>query len=53
MAKRAVREKDVTELLLAAGFKEVTETDKTAVWYKKATKQPSCLKAASGTKVKK
>lgn len=53
MAKRAIKEKDVMELLLNAGFKEVTEIDKTSSWYKKAAKQPSCLKIAAGLKIKK
>ncbi len=53
MAKRAIKEKDVTELLLNAGFKEVTEIDKTSSWYKEAVKQTSCLKVSTGAKIKK
>lgn len=53
MAKKSIREKDVMEVLLHAGFKEVTEIDKTSSWYKKAVEQPSCLEIAAGAQVKK
>ena len=52
MAKRVIKEKDVKEFLLTAGFKEVNESDKASSWYKKAAKQPSCLKNASTSKIK-
>jgi hypothetical protein len=51
MAKKAVREKELIEFMHAAGCREITESDKSTAWYKKASKKPACLKTAHKEKV--
>jgi hypothetical protein len=51
MAKKAVKEKELLEFLHAAGCREITENDRHSEWYKKASKKPSCLKAALKEKI--
>ncbi len=43
MAKRKLKEKEIIEHLGAEGFKEVTQNEKNAKWYKRASKKPECL----------
>ena len=51
MAKKTIKEKELLEFLNAAGCREITENDKHSEWYKRASKKPSCLKAAHKEKV--
>lgn len=44
MAKRVVKEKEVIEYLTSEGFRGIKTPDKSAAWYKKAAKKPSCFK---------
>jgi predicted RNA binding protein YcfA (HicA-like mRNA interferase family) len=46
MAKRPIKEKEIIAYLEENGFKEVKAKEKSATWYKKASKHPSCLKTA-------
>ncbi len=52
MAKRTIKEKEITEHLQREGFKEIREAEKLAKWYKKASERPSCLKAVQRKKIK-
>jgi hypothetical protein len=52
MAKRAIKEKEITVHLRDEGFKEIGEVEKLSKWYKKASERPFCLKAAKKQKVK-
>ena len=50
MAKRTIKEKEITEYLKEEGFKELKIAEKTATWYKKASERPSCLKRVQSKK---
>jgi hypothetical protein len=45
MAKRAIKEKEIIDLLQKEGFKEIKEAEKNLKWYKKASERPTCLKS--------
>ena len=53
MAKRAIKEKEIIDLLQKEGFKEIKEAEKNLEWYKKASERPTCLKAIAREKAKK
>ncbi len=52
MAKRIIKEKEITDHLQREGFKEIREAEKLAKWYKKASERPPCLKAVQREKIK-
>jgi len=52
MAKRTIREKELTSILQKEGFKEIKEAERLSDWYKKASEQPTCLKAVQREKIK-
>jgi hypothetical protein len=53
MAKRAIKEKEIIDLLQKEGFKEIKEAEKKQQWHKIASKRPTCLKAIAREKAKK
>lgn len=52
MAKRTIREKELTSTLQKEGFKEIKKVEKLAKWYKKASERPPCLKTVQSDKIK-
>ena len=44
MAKKSIKEKEVISYLKEKGFRELKMEEKNAVWYKKASEHPACLK---------
>ncbi len=52
MAKRTIKEKEITEYLKDEGFKEIKVAEKAAEWYKKASERPSCLRTVQKKKIK-
>ena len=50
--KRRIKEKEIIEYLKAEGLKEIKVTEKHTKWYKKASKQPSCLRTILKEKIK-
>jgi hypothetical protein len=52
MAKRTIKEKEITEYLKEEGFKELKVAEKSVSWYKKASERPYCLKTVQNKKAK-
>ncbi len=53
MAKRAIKEKEIIDLLQKEGFKEIKEAEKKQQWHKIASKRPTCFTAIPKEKTNK
>lgn len=52
MPERILKENAIKKHLEEEGFKEIKASDKRALWYKKASESPSCLKRVQEKKAK-